>query len=398
MPSVSTPKIDLSGWTRAVADRQAPLLAVDLDAYDANADDLARRAGGLPIRVASKSVRARSLIERALARDGFAGVMAYNLREGIWLAEQGVQDVYVAYPSVDVEALRLLAGHAAADGTTLTPEVAQRVTCTIDSIEHLDLLRSAEVSGIQVAVDVDASLRIGPVHIGARRSPLRTPDEVSRVAQAAAERGLEVVGLMFYDAQLAGVPDSSPAVRLMKRRSDAELQERRGQVVEAVREVADLRFVNGGGSGSLDQTGTDSSLTELAAGSGLLGPTLFDGYDSFSPVPAMAFAQPVVRRPAPGMVTCYQGGYIASGPPGEDRVPTPVWPAGLELTSTEGAGEVQTPLKGDAADGLRVGDVVWFRHAKAGEVCERFSEVHLVQGEQVVDVVPTYRGEGVCFG
>lgn len=218
------------------------------------------------------------------------------------------------------------------------------------------------------------------------------------MARAAIGRGLDVVGLMFYDAQIAGVPDSSPAVRVMKRRSDAELRSRRGAVVAAVREVTDLEFVNGGGTGSLHVTHLDSSLTELAAGSGLFTPTLFDGYDSFEPRPAMAFALPVVRRPADGYVTCFQGGYIASGPAGQDRVPTPVWPTGLELVATEGTGEVQTPLKGDDADALAIGDLVWFRHAKAGEVCERFDEVVLLQGGEVVDVVPTYRGEGTCFG
>ena len=386
---MSTPRLDLSSWSAAVAGWRAPLLAVDLDAFDANADDLVGRAAGMPIRVASKSVRVRSLVERALARDGFAGVMSYNLREGIWLARHGVEDVYVAYPSVDAEAITELAGD---------DEVRARVTMTVDSIEHVDLLHRLGAKGVRVALDVDASLRVGPVHIGARRSPLRSPDEAARVARAAIGRGLDVVGLMFYDAQIAGVPDSSPAVRVMKRRSDAELRSRRGAVVAAVREVTDLEFVNGGGTGSLHVTHLDSSLTELAAGSGLFTPTLFDGYDSFEPRPAMAFALPVVRRPAAGYVTCFQGGYVASGPAGQDRVPTPVWPTGLELVGTEGVGEVQTPLKGDAADALALGDLVWFRHAKAGEVCERFDEVVLLQGGEVVDVVPTYRGEGTCFG
>ncbi|MBM6545476.1 amino acid deaminase/aldolase [Janibacter sp. YIM B02568] len=386
---MSTPTLDLSAWSAAVVGRRAPLLAVDLDAFDANAADLVRRAAGMPIRVASKSVRVRSLVERALGMDGFAGVMGYNIREGLWLAEQGIEDVYIAYPSVDAEAITRLAGDAT---------LRSRVTLTVDSIELVDLLHRLGAKGVRVAVDVDASLRVGPVHIGARRSPLRAPEETARVARAAADRGLAVVGIMFYDAQIAGVPDSSPAVRIMKRRSDAELRTRRSAVVAAVREVTDLEFVNGGGTGSLHVTHEDTSLTELAAGSGLFTPTLFDGYDSFEPRPAMAFALPVVRRPASGYVTCFQGGYIASGPAGQDRVPVPVWPTGLELVGTEGTGEVQTPLKGDAADRLAIGDLVWFRHAKAGEVCERFDEVVLLRGGEVVDVVPTYRGEGTCFG
>ena len=59
---------------------------------------------------------------------------------------------------------------------------------------------------------------------------------------------------------------------------------------------------------------------------------------------------------------------------------------------------MQTPLRGKAARDLTPGDRVWMRHAKAGEMCERFATVHLVSGDQVVRSVPTYRGEGQTFG
>ena len=72
-------------------------------------------------------------------------------------------------------------------------------------------------------------------------------------------------------------------------------------------------------------------------------------------------------------------------------------PAGLRLDRQEGAGEVQTPVLGEAAARLAVGDRVWFRHAKAGELCERFSELHLVSAAEIVAAVPTYRGEGEAF-
>jgi D-serine deaminase-like pyridoxal phosphate-dependent protein len=203
---------------------------------------------------------------------------------------------------------------------------------------------------------------------------------------------------MFYDAQIAGMPDVSPAVRAMKKRSLAELADRRTAVVCAVRTVADLELVNGAGTGSLHSTGRDPMLTELTAGSGLFGPTLFDRYRSFKPEPAAAFALPVVRRPGRQFVTVSGGGYPASGPAGRSRVPTPWWPRGLRLLKAEGAGEVQTPLRGRRADSVAIGDRVWFRHAKAGELCERFNELHLVRDSVIEQTAPTYRGEGRNFG
>ncbi|USQ76221.1 alanine racemase [Ornithinimicrobium cryptoxanthini] len=405
----------MESWDEATAGLTAPLSVVDLDAFDANAADLVRRAGGTPIRVASKSLRVRSLIQAALDKPGFAGVMAYAVREALWLArpsagagagtagagaaraqtgDAGIEDVFVAYPTVDTAAVREI---------TADPVVASRITLTIDSMEHLDLLASAAGEHpLRVALDVDSSLRFGrgrlTAHLGVRRSYLRDPGEVASLARAARDRGLTVVGLMFYDAQIAGLPDSSPAVRWVKRRSAEELLVRRAAVVAAAREVTELEFVNGGGTGSLHVTGADPVVTELAAGSGLLGPTLFDGYRSFTPSHAAAYAIPVVRRPGPGFVTGFSGGYIASGPPGRSRVPSVLHPRGLKLLRAEGAGEVQTPVHGDAANAVALGDRIWLRHAKSGELFERFDTVHLVRGAELVESVPTYRGEGQNFG
>jgi D-serine deaminase-like pyridoxal phosphate-dependent protein len=378
----------------ATADLPGPLAVVDLDAFDANAATLVSLAGGVPIRIATKSLRSRPLIERALDRDGFEGLMCYAVREALWWAREGHEDLLVAYPSVDVPALTEVA---------CDPALRRAIMIMIDSVEHVDFL-AREVpghEGLRVAVDVDASLRVGPAHMGVRRSPVRTPAEVEAVIRRAQERGLVVSGLMFYDAQIAGLPDSSPAVRRMKAFSAKELRSRRGDVVSASRALADLELVNGGGTGSLHVTHLDPSLTELAAGSGLFAPTLFDGYDDLTLQPAAYFAAPVVRRPGEGMVTAYGGGYVASGPPGWSRVPSPLPEHDLGLIRREGAGEVQTPLTGPGADRLSLGDRVWFRHAKAGELAERFTQFALVSavgGDRVIGVAATYRGEGQCFG
>jgi D-serine deaminase-like pyridoxal phosphate-dependent protein len=384
--------VDSARWNRATAALVPPFALVDLDAFDANAADLVRRAGGRAIRLASKSLRCRALQARTLATPGFAGVMGYAVREAIWLVREGFADVFVAYPSVDLPAITEV---------TRDADLAREITLTIDSLEHVELYAGLASSGehpLRVAIDVDASLRVGRVHLGVRRSPVRTAAQAVTAARAAIRAGLVVEGLMFYDAQIAGVPDENPAVRLMKSRSHAQLMERRSAIVSAVGEVAALRFVNGGGTGSLHVTRDDPAVTELAAGSGLYGPGLFDGYDDFTPRPAMAFALAVVRRPAPGIVTLFSGGYIASGPVGRSRMPSVLSPQGLSYVGTEGAGEVQTPVTGAAADSLRIGDRVWLRHAKAGEACERFTELHLVRGDEVVETVPTYRGEGKNFG
>lgn len=388
-----------SGATIAVAGRlsaatatlSAPLAVVDLDAFDRNADTLVGRAHGLPIRLATKSLRSRPLIERALDHQGFEGLMCYSVREALWWAQSGHRNIMVAYPSVDVTALAVLAGDE-----TLTAAV----TVMIDSVEHVDFLAREVVGheGLRVAVDIDASLRVAGAHLGVRRSPTRTPAEVETVVRRALERGLEVVGLMFYDAQIAGLPDSSIAVRRVKAWSDQDLRSRRARIVTAARALTRLEFVNGGGTGSLEITGRDASLTELAAGSGLYAPTLFDGYDGLHLEPAAFFATPVVRRPADGVVTTYGGGYVASGPPGWSRVATPVGGQGLGLIKTEGTGEVQTPVRGATADSLSLGDRVWFRHAKAGELAERFTEFALISGDAVVGTAATYRGDGQCFG
>jgi D-serine deaminase-like pyridoxal phosphate-dependent protein len=209
---------------------------------------------------------------------------------------------------------------------------------------------------------------------------------------------------MAYEGQIAGVGDRPPgrrlrsaAIRAMQRRSAAELAERRGAVVEAIREFAELTIVNGGGTGSLELTGAEDAVTEVAAGSGFYAPTLFDSYSRFTLTPAAGFVLPIVRKPTVSVATALGGGYLASGSGDPARLPSPWLPPGLELDAEEGAGEVQTPLSGPPARDLQIGDRVYMRHAKAGELCERFDALHLVEGEEIVDVVPTYRGEGQTF-
>lgn len=378
---------------KAIAGIETPVAVIDEPALWANADDLIRRADGVPVRVASKSVRIRGIVEETLKRDGFAGVMSYSLAESLWLAGNGIEDILLAYPTTHRAALHQLIA---------SEKGRAAITLMVDSMASLDFIDSvvgANHPPLRVCIDVDSSLKIGPVHLGVRRSPVHSAKQAAKLAEAIGKRtGFNLVGLMFYDAQIAGLPDSSKAIRLVKARSAAELLERRDKVVDAVSDHATLEIINAGGTGSLEVTGADPVITELTAGSGLFNPTLFDGYDAWEPRAAAYFALPVVRKPTKDIATLFSGGFIASGPANKNRQPTPTWPEGLELIGSEGCGEVQTPVKGKAAKSLVIGDLVWMRHAKAGEMCERFDAMYLVDADGTVRELPTYRGEGKNFG
>ncbi len=394
----------LSAAIGTLDDPATPMVVVDLDAFDANAADLLRRAAGTPIRVASKSLRVPALVSRALALPGFAGVLGYSLREALWLVENEItDDVVLGYPSLDRGGLRALVSD---------PKALDAVTLMVDDPAQLDVVdacRDGNDAVVRVALDVDAGLRLGRSHVGPKRSPLHDPSEVLSFARHVLGRpGFRLVGVMTYEGQVAGVQDVVPrqraksmVVRRLKSASMAQLVERRGRIAAGLREIVDLEFWNGGGSGSVEATAADPAVTEVAAGSGLLVPTLFDHYESFRPRPAAFFGVPVVRRPTPEIATVAGGGFIASGPSGKDRAPTPWAPPGLHLTGLEGAGEVQTPLTGPGAVSLRIGDWVWFRHAKAGELAEHTNTVHLVSGPDgspaVTLSVPSYRGLGCAW-
>jgi D-serine deaminase-like pyridoxal phosphate-dependent protein len=381
-----------------------PFAFVDLDAMWSNAADMLRRARSKPIRVATKSVRCRPLLERILARDpGFRGLLTYTLPETLFLAEHGLRDLVLAYPTTDRAALTALA-----EVTESDPDGAPVVM--VDASEQLDLIErcgAAERAPVRVAIEIDVSYWFagGRIKIGAKRSPIRTADAAVALAREIdSRRGVRLVGVMAYEAQIAGVGDRVPGkplrsalIRRMRHASAREIRARRAQIVTALAEVVELEFVNGGGTGSIETTGAEHAVTEIAAGSGFYAPTLFDQYSAFELRPAAMFALPVVRKPAAGIATALGGGYPASGVPDRSRLPTPYLPEGLRLDPLEAAGEVQTPLLGPSAANLRHGDRVYFRHTKAGELCERFDSLYLVAGDEVVGEVSTYRGEGRCF-
>ncbi|MDX6604639.1 MAG: hypothetical protein QOF23_1148 [Solirubrobacterales bacterium] len=391
-------------YERIFAEVEAPFAFVDLDAMWANAAAMLERAGAKPIRVASKSIRCRELLTRILRRDQrFAGLLTYTLPETLWLAEQGFEDLLLAYPTADAGALGELALRSAASP-------AGSPVVMVDCVEHLERIESVLGAGaapVRVCIDVDASWWAlgGRIKAGPKRSPVHTVEQAVALAREVERRPqLELVGLMAYEGQIAGVGDRPPgrrlrgaAIRFMQRRSAAELARRRAAIAAAVGEVAELEIVNGGGTGSLELTAAEDAVTEVTAGSGFYAPALFDHYSRFSLTPAAGFAMPIVRKPGARVATALGGGYLASGSGDRSRLPVPWLPAGLRLDPEEGAGEVQTPLLGEPAADLAIGDRAYFRHAKAGELCEHFGALHLVEGGEIVDEVPTYRGDGKAF-
>jgi D-serine deaminase-like pyridoxal phosphate-dependent protein len=393
----------------ALRGERLPAALVDLDAFDRNIDVHREliHGRGTPLRPASKSIRVVSLLQRVLERGGddFRGVLCFTVREAGFLASRGFSDFLVAYPEYGEPDLQLAA--------RLTAE-GHRIALTTDSVEGVErIATAAQRAGVRlnVVLCVDMSLKLfgGRVHLGVRRSPIHSPDDVLRVAQVVTKtQSLNLLGLLGYEAQIAGLQDANPFDRwmngpksLVKRRSIREVRERRAAIVEHLRRQGiPLTLVNGGGVGSLDSTTPDTGVTEITAGSGFYKPHLFDYYRAPHMArlePAAFFALEVTRRPTARMVTCLGGGYVASGPPGWDKIPRPWLPAGLVLGADEACGEVQTPLSIPAGLQLSLGDPVIFRHAKGGELMERFHEVLLLQQGRIVDRVPTYRGDGQCF-
>lgn len=398
---------DYERYREIFKNERMPLAFVDLEKFDANIEYVAstQRGTGKTIRVGTKSIRCAELTRRVFKKGGkaYKGILGFTVEEAAFLAGKGFDDIIVAYPSVQRSDIDLLVKLAKAGKT---------VSLMIDSEDHLRVLSAAGQKArvtLPACMEVDMAYRPlkTKVHLGLRRSPIRTVGEALGLARASKKyRWVEIDSIMGYEGHIAGINDDVPGqwlkntlLYLTKRASVRELTKRRDSIVEALRaDGLNMRVVNGGGSGSLNYSGRDPDLTEVTAGSAFYCSGLFHHFKDIRFTPSAFFAIQVVRVPAPGMVTCLGGGYTASGPASPDKLPLPALPVGMGLLPLEGAGEVQTPLLlPPGAPELRVGDPVFFQHAKAGELCERFNELYLVEGGRVVKKVKTYRGEGKAF-
>lgn len=369
-----------------------PSLFLDLNAFEKNIQWIRQNAGEKKIRLATKSLRSKEIIKMILASsDIFQGLMTYDLREALWLREEGLKDILMGYPTVDMESLEVL---------TKNPD---DIILMVDLPEHLHLLnRIAEKkkSYFNICIDIDLSLDLPGVRFGVFRSRVDSEKRLIEFIKTLKScSNLKLKGLMGYEAQIAGVGDkNSFLMRSLKKISIPKLQKRRKNFVDTfIKEGFHLELINGGGTGSLKHTRMEEVVTEITVGSGFFSPGLFDHYQEFKLNPALFFTLPIVRNPKIDIFTCLGGGYIASGAMESKKLPTPYFPEGLRLLKNEGAGEVQTPLKNTLCKPLKIGDSVVMRHAKAGEICERFDKIHLVRDGKIKGYVSTYRGDGKTF-
>jgi D-serine deaminase-like pyridoxal phosphate-dependent protein len=393
---------DYTYYRSVFAGRPMPFAYLDLDLLDQNIRQVVSRSKGKRVRLASKSIRSVPVLRRILQADpSFQGIMCFTAREAVYLASQGFQDLLIGYPAWHQDDYRAVA-RATADGAQITLMVDSRT-----HIERIQEIASAHQVTLPVCLDIDMSLPVPGLHFGVWRSPLQTPDQVRPLLELIlASPALRLDGIMGYEAQIAGVGDHYPGkplknfvVRRLQQRSAREVARRREAIVSLIDSMGlPLRLVNGGGTGSISSTKAEEKVTEITVGSAFYGPALFDNYRAFHYQPAAGFAIEIVRRPAPSIYTCLGGGYVASGAAGADKLPQPYLPPGAHLIPQEAAGEVQTPIRYSKEEiSLHPGDPIFLRHSKAGELCERFDRLALVQNGAVVDEASTYRGDGQCF-
>lgn len=378
-----------------------PFGFVDFDLLDENIERIVLAASHKNIRIATKSIRSVFIIKYILEKHAlFQGVMCFTANEAMYLLNEGIEDILIGYPIWDSEAVAKICQ---------LNQQGKLITLMVDSVDHIKHLNNIAQKfnvTLPLCLDIDLSMDVPGLHFGVWRSPIRSVGDAKVVVEEImGASSVSLVGVMGYEAQIAGLGDQYPKqsaknkiITLLKKQSIKRLAKRRAATIQMIEAYGiSLQFVNGGGTGSLHTTTNENVVTEVTVGSGFFSPGLFDNYRDFQYKPAAGFAIEIVRKPDTHLLTCAGGGYIASGAVGTDKLPKPYLPKNAQLLSLEGAGEVQTPIDYRGTTTLNLGDPIFLRHAKAGELCERFNHLYCVSNGEIVNKVTTYRGDGLCF-
>lgn len=390
-----------------------PSAWLDLEALDHNIKLVNARTKAVNLRLATKSIRSIEVLNYIKDNSpNFIGLMSYAADESVYLLQKGFNNILCAYPTLDSESVAQTFQYTKRGAT---------MVWMVDRLEQVELLNQVAAvhdQVIELCLDINMSMPLPKLYFGTKRSALINKKQLQRLLKSINNcNNVKVVALMGYEAQIAGLAEQvpgkkmlSPAIRLLKQQSQKQVSKRRGSLVNWLnKQGVKLKLVNGGGSGSMDFTSSQPEITEITVGSAYYKPAYFDYMDSMAAFkPAAGFVLPITRQPEKGVITCHSGGFIASGSVGEAKAPVIHYPKGLSIRADEGFGEVQTPLDIDTSivkkDNLpKIGEAVWFRHAKAGELCEHFNELICYRQQdqnstaEVVCTMTTYRGEGKCF-
>ncbi len=381
--------------------KMLPLAFVDMDMLDENIHQILERSKNTPIRIASKSIRCGYIIDYIFkSNHRFQGIMSFSGTEAVFLCKKGFDDILIAYPVTNKEVI-----------TDICTEIknGKYINLMTDKLDHVHLIneigKKSKVK-IPISVDIDMSVDFPGLHFGVWKSSIRKPNNLKSLLEEIQQMDfVNLEGVMGFEAQIAGITDKvdkkwlmNNVIRSLKKFSINKIAYKRKKAVEMIRSMGfDLKIVNGGGTGSLETTIKEDVITEVTVGSGFFNSHLFDNYRQFQHKPTVGFACAINRHPNKNIFTCSGGGYVASGSPEKLKLPLPFLPKGARLLKNEGAGEVQTPIIYKGNEKLQIGDPVFFRHSKAGELCERFNSLNLIRKNKIEREVSTYRGEGQCF-
>ena len=387
---------------QAITPPYAPSAWLNLDALDANIQRVNALTQKVNLRVATKSVRCIDVLKYIQAQSpNFIGLMSFCAGESVYLLEQGFDNILCAYPTFDRGAIAKTIAFMKNGATMIW---------MVDRFEHWQVLeevgREHDVE-LQLCLDINMSMPMPKLYFGTKRSALfRVADIKKLLKQTENFTHTKITAMMGYEGQIAGLPETppdkallAPAIRALKSLSKKQVSARRFKIADWLRRQGfDLTLINGGGSGSLAFTCAQPEITEITVGSAYYYPALFSHMDSMQDFsPAAGFVLPITRHPEPTVVTCQGGGFIASGALGPDKLPQVVYPDNLAILKDEGFGEVQTPMQAKGKLTVAIGDYVWCRHAKAGELCEHFNELITYRDSKACGSMTTYRGAGQCF-